>query len=249
MPLFNTADRNQVHDFVLKMTQADNRVTGGAVVGSLASKTQDEWSDLDLTFGVKAGTKPLDVLRDWTEKIEEEYEVVHHFDVPSGGAIYRVFLFKNGLELDLSAVPSTEYGAKAPHFKLLFGQALQPDSFPKSDASTLIGWIWHHILHANSAINRGKLWQAEYWITHLRHHLLSLKCIREGLPSAHGRGTDQLTQEKLAFMQTSLIQSLEVLELRRTLNLLTFVAIQDIELVDQALSEKLDQLFQKTLHA
>lgn len=247
MPLFSETDRTHLCDFVLKMTEADARVMGGAVVGSFASETQDEWSDLDLTFGVKTDAKPLDVLQDWTEKIEIEYEVVHHFDVPSGGAIYRVFLFKNGLELDLSAVPENEYGAKSAHFKLLFGKALQPDSFPEPDVPTLIGWIWHHVLHANSAINRNKLWQAEFWITHLRQHLLSLKCIRVGLPSAHGRGTDQLSREDLAFMQASLIQSLEVLELRRVLNLLAYVVIQDVELEDEMLAKQLDLLFQNSL--
>jgi hypothetical protein len=47
MPVFSVEDRQRVHDRVLELAAADDRVVAGAVVGSLADGG-DRWSDLDL---------------------------------------------------------------------------------------------------------------------------------------------------------------------------------------------------------
>ena len=50
--MFSIEDRNRVRDHVLRLAVSDARVVAGAVVGSLALREADRWSDLDLTFAV-----------------------------------------------------------------------------------------------------------------------------------------------------------------------------------------------------
>lgn len=60
--MFTLEDRKHAHDVVLSLAQADDRIVAGALVGSLESGGGDQWSDLDLAFGVRAGTPVLTVL-------------------------------------------------------------------------------------------------------------------------------------------------------------------------------------------
>ncbi|MEP7060535.1 MAG: hypothetical protein ABI828_07370, partial [Actinomycetota bacterium] len=102
--MFDISDRDRVRDHVLEMASSDARVVGGAVLGSLAHEEGDRWSDLDLMFAVAEATPVADVLEAWSRVIVAKFGGVRLFDLPSGPIIYRVFLFPDGLELDLSFV-------------------------------------------------------------------------------------------------------------------------------------------------
>ena len=45
------------------------------------------------------------------------------------------------------------------------------------DARHTAGLGWHHVLHARSCIERGKVWQAEYWISAVRDYTITLACL------------------------------------------------------------------------
>ncbi|MFI5202168.1 MAG: nucleotidyltransferase domain-containing protein [Candidatus Kapaibacterium sp.] len=225
---------------IVAIAKADPRVTGGADIGSAASDSLDQWSDIDITFGVKAECNLQSVLDDWTRMLEDEFGVTHYFDVHRGNAIYRVILFTNCMELDLSVASEKEFGALSPNFHLLFGNAIERSVFPQSSTTDLIGWGWHHILHANSAICRARNWQAEFWISSLRNNLFSLPCIRFGVPSAHGRGIDRLPKDSLAPIEYTLIRSLDRAELRRALNATAAAFIGEVREHDTILAGRLE---------
>ena len=50
----------------------------------------------------------------------------------------------------------------------------------------------HHALRARVCIERGRYWQAEYWISATRDYAFSLACLRRGLSSSYGRCMDDL---------------------------------------------------------
>jgi len=247
MSRFTDIERESVRKRVLAVAQADTRISGGALVGSFASNKEDKWSDLDMTFGVKTGNEPKQVLNEWTKLLDSEFGIIHFFDVPRGNAIYRVILFPNCLELDLSVVPESEYGALAPGFSLLFGKAIERKDFPKQSVVDLIGWGWHHVLHANSAINRDRPWQAEFWLSALRDHIIALKCIHFDLPSAHGRGVDKLPKEETKELEPTLIKSAELSEMRRVLNILSEILIKEVQYHDKKLAEELRGIFKEAI--
>lgn len=247
MTSFTTTERTQVFDRVLEIAKADARVTGGAIVGSFASNKEDELSDIDITFGIKAEIKPDEVLNEWTKLLDAEFNVVHFFDLRHATAIYRVFLFPNCLELDLSVVPENDFGAITPSFQLLFGKANKPTDFLKPDIVNLIGLGWHHVLHANSAIQRNKPWQAEYWTSALRDHVISMKCIRLELPSNYAKGADSISHQEKKEMESTFIKSLDLSELKINLILISQFLTSEIRHHDEKLANELEHLFEKLL--
>src|SRR5690348_8366254 len=188
--MFTAGYRDQVRQRIVEMARNDPRVTAGALTGSTAFSGGDDRSDIDVAFGIVDGVPLEDVLHDWTEVLEHELGVVDHFDLPSGSSIYRVFLLPNGLEIDVAVTPAKDFGARGPNFRALFGIIHQVPSMPQPSTSFLIGLSWHHVLHAHTSIERHKLWQAEYWISEIREHVLALACLRLGENARERRGVD-----------------------------------------------------------
>jgi hypothetical protein len=207
--LFSVEDRERARDRVLELAASDERVVAGAVVGSLADGDGDRWSDLDLTFAVADGLPVADVLADWTRTLVDELGAVQLFDLPGGASIYRVFLLPGCLQLDLSFTPASAFGAVGPKFRLLFGEAVKKPHAGPPDPHELFGYAVHHALRARFCIERGRYWQAEYWISGVRDHALGLACRARGLPSAHGRGFDDLPADVRDGFADALVSALE----------------------------------------
>jgi len=215
--MFRAEDRERAQAVVLEWAAEDPRVVAGAVVGSRALGDGDRWSDLDLTFGVADGTAVTDVLEDWTVRLGERFDAVPLFDVPAGPAIYRVLLLPGALQLDLSFTPAAEFGARGPEFRLLFGSARVKAHPPPPDARALFGEAVHHALRARVCVERGRPWQAEYWVSGVRDAALSLACRRLGLPARYGRGYDALPSDVRDAFRDALVRSPERGELLRAL--------------------------------
>jgi hypothetical protein len=214
--VFSVEDRQRVQDRVLELAAEDERVVAGAVVGSLAERG-DRWSDLDLTFAVAEGLPPAQVLDEWTRRLEAELGAVRLFVLPSGASIYRVFLLPGCLQLDLSFTPASAFGARGPRFRLLFGETGEPPPAQPPEPEELFGYAVHHALRARFCIERGRFWQAEYWVSGVRDYALSLACRARGLPASEGRGFDDLPAGVRERFTTALVSSLEPEELLRAL--------------------------------
>jgi hypothetical protein len=215
--VFSIDDRNRLRDRVLDIASSDPRVVSGAVLGSLAHGEGDRWSDLDLMFAVADDVAVTEVLEAWTRTVVREFDAIRLFDLSNGPITYRVFLLPSSLELDLSFTPASEFGAGGPRFRLLFGGSVEKPYGSPPPANELLGYAVHHALHARSCIERGRHWQAEYWISALRDRALALACRRRGLDGAYGRDFDELPAEVVGPFTGALVQSLERADLRRAL--------------------------------
>lgn len=215
--MFTIGDRDRVRDRVLDMASSDPRIVAGAVVGSQAHDGGDRWSDVDLMFAVADDVPVGEVLESWTETVVREFGAVHLFDLPSGPIIYRVFLLPDSLELDLSFTPASQFGPSGPKVRLVFGEVVEQPDEPPTPAEELFGYAVHHTRHARVAIERGRYWLAEYWISAIRDHALHLACRRRGLDGWYGRDFDRLPAEVLNPSNDALVRSLEPAELRRAL--------------------------------
>jgi hypothetical protein len=195
--MFSVDYRNRVRDRILEMAKADRRLVAGALIGSTTAGGGDRWSDLDLTFGIDDDAAITHVLADWTTHLEREFDAVQLFDLPYQSTMYRVFLFPGNLQVDLSFTPRTEFGALGPKFKLLFGSAVERSQPKPASPQQFFGLAVHHLVRARFCIERGKLWQAEYWIGEARNQSLALACHHLGLETSNGRGFDHLPSEVL----------------------------------------------------
>lgn len=243
--MFTAEHRDHVHYRVLELARADPRVTAGALTGSMAVGSGDEWSDIDVAFGIADGITREAVLDDWTQALDQEFGVLDHFDLRSGSSVYRVFLLPGGLEVDVAVTPGQDFGARGPHFRALFGTTQKLPATPPPSASHLIGLCWHHVLHARSCIERHKPWQAEYWISGIRDHILALACMRLGESAVYGRGIDRLPAAVTSPLADTLVRSLDEPELRRALAVATWCLIAELEQWDAALCTRLKPLLQE----
>ena len=173
-----------------------------------------EFSDLDLTFSIAAPSSVAAVIADWTITLVEEFGAVHLVDLQRGSTIYRVLLFPDALQCDLSMTPAGEFRPLGPRFRLVFGQTAGGEPSAPAAASTLfiptpavaedlLGWGMIYALHARACIERQRLWQAEHFIGAVRDHGLSLACLCRGLTAVQARGYDHLPAATRArFAQT-----------------------------------------------
>lgn len=214
---FTVEERDHIRTRLLEMAHADARVVAGAIVGSMARGGGDRWSDLDLTFGLAPPAKPAGILDEWTPALEREFGALRLFDLPFRTSLYRVFLFPGSLQVDVSFTPAAEFGALGPGFELLFGEAAQVPQLPPPAARHLLGLAVHHAVRARICIERGRAWQAEYWITSLRAETLAIAATRIGLPASHARGADALPAAILERAAGALVRSLDRVELMRAL--------------------------------
>jgi hypothetical protein len=72
-------------------------------------------------------------------------------------------------------------------------------------------------LRARFCIERGRYWQAEYWINAARDYALRIACLQHNLSPYQGRGFDDLPSEILDVFSETFVTKLTRDELLRTL--------------------------------
>ena len=247
--MFTAEDRIGLRDTLIDAARRDARISGVALTGSAALDAEDRWSDIDLAFGVKASADRDALIRDWTERMYDAHDAVHHTDMSAAGALFRVFLLRNTLQVDLAFWPESEFGAIAPTFRLVSGSARERPTSPAPSVEPLIGMAWLYALHARSSIARGKVWQAEYMISGVRDHVLALACVRHGVPAVQGRGMDMLPPDVAAPMTDALVRTLDVGELRRAFASACELLLVEIEAADAGLARRLSATIRDVANA
>jgi hypothetical protein len=237
--MYTPADRSALRDVLVAQARADARVTGAALTGSGAVGAEDEWSDIDLAFGLAPDADQAAVLADWTAAMYATHGAIHHTDLWSGQTLYRVFLLDSTLQVDIAFAPADSFGARGPTFQLLFGEAVEQPEWSAPSPIDLIGMGWLYALHARASIARGKTWQAEYMISGVRDHLLMLMCLRHGVPHSQGRGLHLLPAATTAAVEPTLVRSLEVAELQRAFRASVDVLLAEVTEVDAELAVRL----------
>jgi len=240
--MFTPEERDRIERQVLEWAHADSRLVAGAVVGSRAHHPGDRFSDLDLTFAVEAGRPISEVLDDWSQRLVEQYRAVHLFDLPSGAALYRVFLLPGCLQLDLSFAPADAFGAIGPEFRLLFGNAIEHAAPAAPDVRELFGYGVHHAVRARICIERQRYWHAEYWISGVRDYALTMACVRLGLPAHYGRGFDGLPDAIRTAAASALVRSIDRQDLLNALRSATDLLLSEAVVVSVSSPELVQDL-------
>ena len=228
--MFSVSERDQLRRDLVNAAETDPRVVGAALTGSAAVGREDRWSDLDFALSVD---REIDaVVADWTA-LMYACGAVSHLDVRRGAVLFRVFLMRSTLQVDVAFWPSTEFGATGPTFQLLFGETNEIPQSRQPDRAELVGLAWLYGLHARSSIERGRGWQAVHMLNNMRDQVMSLRCLSEGVNAVQGRGLDDLANAD-EFAGT-LVLSTHPDELRRAFQALTGLLLTEIN--DSALAE------------
>jgi hypothetical protein len=228
--VFTVAQRDALREHLLRLAEADARVVAAAAVGSLAADGGDRFSDVDLGFGIADHVPVAAVLHDWTRTLIDQLDAVHLVDLERDPTTYRVLLFPDALQVDLSMTPAARFRPAGPRFRLLFGATAAGNSEGSPPpvagslflatppvAGDLFGWGVAYALHARACIERGRLWQAEHYVGAVRDHALSLACLLQGLPVVQARGYDDLAAATLAGFEAAHVGAVEPGALRTAL--------------------------------
>jgi hypothetical protein len=235
--MYTVAERDRVRTRLLALVESDPAVVGAAITGSQASGAADEWSDIDLAFGV-AGELTAALDR-WTETLYGELGAIHHWDLPWGSSVYRVFLLPDWLEVDIAFTPERDFGPRGPNWRTVLGETVEVAPNAPVPQDDLVGLSWHHVRHARTCIERGKPWQAEWLISGIRDHVLALACLRLGLLTRYAKGADLLPAEATRPLEDTLVRSLDEAELRRALAAAADAFANELDRVDGSLARRL----------
>ncbi len=137
--MFTVEERDRVRNRLVQMSREDPRLVAGALVGSTAAGGGDQWSDLDLSFGLADNAILDDVLADWTARLKSQFGAVRLFDLPYLSTMYRVFLLPGNLQVDLSFTPGNKFLAQGLKYDLIFGDALERDQAKPSPPEHVFG--------------------------------------------------------------------------------------------------------------
>jgi predicted nucleotidyltransferase len=219
MPLFTPEEREETAERVSRALGDDSRVEG-VVVGSLASQA-DRWSDIDLEVVVTDDEDLAAVTADWVGHLYELLPVVHHFETAFGETLVRGFLLKNLLELDLAFEWAGRFSIWGPA-RVVFARsgrvaeaanALAQGDAESADRSGEAGFAWHDVLHACTAVRRGRPWQGVWYLERIRNRTrnrtLKLAHERRGFYADFFDYVDDLPVEELRPLEDTLVFSLD----------------------------------------
>ncbi|MCQ4208766.1 hypothetical protein [Streptomyces longispororuber] len=235
--MFSVEERDLVRARLLALAEADPGVDGAAVTGSFAVDGGDRWSDIDVMLGVRGD--PAAALERWTELLYGEFGALHHWDLPAGSLVYRVFLLPGGLEVDLGFASGDDFAPRGPAWRTVFGVPGPGREPAPPGPGRLAGLGWHHALHARACVERGRGWQAQYWIGALRDQVIALACVRLGLPWAYAKGAHLLPVEVTGPLEETLARSLDAVELRRALRAAVRAFLAELARTDGELAKRL----------
>jgi hypothetical protein len=235
--MFTPERREEVRQRLLDLAREDEDVAAAAIIGSHVAGTEDEWSDVDLTLGVRGDVGAA--LERWTRRLDDEFAAIHHWDLPWGSTTYRVFLLPELLQVDISFTPESDFGPRGPNWQTVFGETVMTQAGEPPAVGALVGVVWTMCLHARRSIERGKPWQAEHMISGVRDHTLELASLRLGLPTRYARGADQLPSEVTDPLAATLVRSLDEAELRRALAAAVDALAAELERSDPRLAARL----------
>jgi predicted nucleotidyltransferase len=243
--MFTPEERERLREELVEAAQQDPNLCGAAHTGSAAASRLDRWSDIDLALCVKPTAAYDEVIAEWTTRLYQDHNAVAHVDVMRGATLFRVFLLKNTLQVDIAFWRAEEFGAIGPNFRLIFSRdgveakSLRPAA--ESNPRDLIGMAWLYALHVRSSLARGRVLQAEYMLSGMRNQVFELTCLRCGVIAKQGRGLDDLPASEQKTAAACVPRSLEPAELKRVFQNTMEMLVRELRHVDGEFGSRISE--------
>lgn len=246
MAIFTPTDRDETLARVLTLLETDPRIEAAVLTGSLGAGRADRWSDMDVAGVVGGGESCEEVAADWVARIYRELPVAHHYETAFGTTLVRGFLLDSGLVVDLAFTPSGDFSVWAP-VQVAFDRtgtaskaADSPESWsPTPDWRTEAGFAWHDVLHGCVAANRGKPWQALYYLQRVRNRTLALASERHGFDADEFTHVDELPPNERDPLLATLVSDLERASLLYAIEVAARAFLDELRRGDPTLADRL----------
>ena len=238
VPIFTPEEREELRQQLVSAAQHDSNLCGAAHTGSGATSRLDRWSDIDLALSLKPAASHEQVVSQWTDRLYQ-HGAVAHVDVMRGTTLFRVFLLKNTLQVDIAFWRAEDFAAIGPNFRLIFGDSQPSRHSQPPNPHSLIGMAWLYALHVRSSLARGRILQAEYMLSGMRNHVFELACLRCGAIAQQGRGLDDLPAAERDNAAACVPRSLESGDLKRAFQNTMRSLLRELKFVDRDLEARL----------
>jgi len=246
--IFSVSDRDATLARVLDLLEADPRIEAAVITGSLGADRADRWSDFDLDAIVAEGAACEEVAAEWVERLYRELPVAHHYETAFGTTLVRGFLLSDGLLVDLAFTPRSDFSVWAP-VRVAFDRtgvataaaaAMEPWS-PTPDWRGEAGFAFHDVLHACTAANRGRPWQALYYLQRVRNRTLALASERHGFDSDEFTHVDELPPDERDPLLATLVTDLDRASLLGAIEVATRAFLDELQRGDPTLAHRLSE--------
>jgi len=237
---FTTNEREYIRKLILARAEMDPTIISAASFGSAAVGEDDEWSDIDLGFRIAPDKDHVAVCEDWTVFMKRELPITDTLNVWSQGAIYRVFLLDNTLQIDLSFWPYEGFTIIGSKFQLHFGNA-QHLPTPSVNPTDIIGQGWLYLIHARSYLARGRYWQTRLMLEEVRNRIFMLACLRNEIAYNKGKGIDLLPVQEIDAISVHFETPPGKEDLAAAYLLLSERYLYEVSSLNQSLAEKLNK--------
>jgi predicted nucleotidyltransferase len=247
MSLFTPEEREKAARQVSHLLSDDGRIEGVVIVGSLAGRS-DRWSDIDIGVVVRDDEELAAVTADWVENLYELLPVVHHFETAFGDTLVRGFLLENLLELDLAFEQADRFSIWGPA-RVMFDRsgrvtdaanAPAQGDVPTSDRAGEAAFAWHDVLHACTAVRRGRPWQGLWYMGRVRNRTLKLAQERRGFYADFFDYVDDLPVEELTPLEDTLVVSLAPGSLLGAIEVAARAFLAELRHGEPALADRLE---------
>ena len=217
--IFNVQDRQEAFDFILSIAKECEKIVALVQVGSGAVGFTDDHSDLDFVVALDSNDSMKEVMDYFHQKVSEKYKIVYFGRIEQRRL--EVFVLSNLLEIDLGFGCYEQAAAMKPAFKVLYDKsgaveqkmidsrqwmdnAIFGDK-QKKDIEFICSLVWHRLMQAAVAINRGALLRARGTIEYVRTLYVDLLGDRCKLESKLNREMDKLPPEEIAAIKSTFI--------------------------------------------
>jgi hypothetical protein len=182
--LFTPEEREESTERLIKALGEAAGIESVVRLGSTADGTADRHSDVDLAAVVAPDADIATVADECTQIVLGALPVFHRFSQSLGGMEFRGFLLESFLEIDLGFARAGEIEAVT--------------AVPPVDVAGKLDFIWHDVIHAAIALDRGRPWRARWYVERIRDGALELAASRLAYDLRHFKDADALPRETLA---------------------------------------------------
>jgi hypothetical protein len=165
----------------------------------------------------------------------------------------RGFLLENLLELDLAFERAGRFsiwgparvvfdrsGRVADAANALAANALAQGEPESADRAGEAGFAWHDVLHACTAVRRGRRWQGLWYLERVRNRTLKLAQERRGYYAEFFDYADDLPLEDLRLLEDTLVVSLDPASLLGAIEVATRAFLAELGHDEPALAHRLE---------
>jgi predicted nucleotidyltransferase len=232
---YTPAERQDVLEILLVILRDDPRTDGILLVGSGSEGFDDEYSDIDMHVVIHPAEHVRSAFLEFEATVRGALAVSRSVESVRGANVFLwAMLLENYLEIDVCFLALADLTARKGRWKVMYDQTdgkiedIQRKTWAEKERSDptpvdrdTVGAMWHHIIHATIAVQRGQHWRALWEIEEIRDHTIELRGLAEGLETKRYRHVDQMSQDFLFGLERARPARLEGLDLMDSVKRMT----------------------------